>query len=51
MSGEQVGHIPHDVASKLAPLMDRSLVKPEGIVISGNSASGSVLTLFIASES
>ncbi|VDB95911.1 unnamed protein product [Peniophora sp. CBMAI 1063] len=36
MSGEQVGHIPKEVAAKLAPLMDKKLVRPEGVMNSGN---------------
>jgi SWI/SNF-related matrix-associated actin-dependent regulator of chromatin subfamily A3 len=30
ISGAQVGHIPRNIALKLAPLMDRNLVSVEG---------------------
>lgn len=32
----QVGHLPRNVASKLATLMDRQLVTVEGVVNDGN---------------
>jgi SWI/SNF-related matrix-associated actin-dependent regulator of chromatin subfamily A3 len=32
----QVGHIPREVAAKLAPLMDQSLVTVEGVMDEGN---------------
>ena len=32
----QVGHIPRDIAARLAPLMDRKLVTVEGIMVEGN---------------
>ncbi|KDQ28039.1 hypothetical protein PLEOSDRAFT_1042220, partial [Pleurotus ostreatus PC15] len=31
MAGQQVGHLPRQVAAKLAPLMDRALVTPENL--------------------
>ncbi|KAF4598505.1 hypothetical protein EYR38_006909 [Pleurotus pulmonarius] len=36
MAGQQVGHLPRQVAAKLAPLMDRALVTPEVIIREGN---------------
>jgi SWI/SNF-related matrix-associated actin-dependent regulator of chromatin subfamily A3 len=33
----QVGHLPRDVASKLAPLLDRQAVTVEGVINDGNS--------------
>jgi SWI/SNF-related matrix-associated actin-dependent regulator of chromatin subfamily A3 len=35
----QVGHIPRDIASKLAPLLDRKLVTVEGVMLEGNCES------------
>lgn len=36
IAGQQVGHLPRQVAAKLAPLMDRALVTPEVIIREGN---------------
>ncbi|KAF9066155.1 SNF2 family N-terminal domain-containing protein [Rhodocollybia butyracea] len=36
----QVGHIPRNVASKLAPLMDSRAVTVEGVMINGNLSGG-----------
>ncbi|KAI0940604.1 hypothetical protein AcW1_003757 [Taiwanofungus camphoratus] len=36
IGGTQVGHIPRQIAAKLAPLMDRSLVAVEGVMHEGN---------------
>ncbi|KAF8527760.1 SNF2 family N-terminal domain-containing protein [Gautieria morchelliformis] len=36
ISGTQVGHIPRNIALKLAPLMDRNLVTVEGVIHEGN---------------
>ena len=33
----QVGHIPRDIASKLAPLLDRKMITVEGVMLQGNS--------------
>lgn len=35
----QVGHVPRNVASKLAPLLDRNIVTVEGVMKDGNSMS------------
>ena len=35
----QVGHIPRDVASKLAPLLDRKMITVEGSMREGNRTS------------
>jgi hypothetical protein len=32
----QVGHVPRQVASKLAPLLDRRLINVEGVIHDGN---------------
>jgi SWI/SNF-related matrix-associated actin-dependent regulator of chromatin subfamily A3 len=32
----QVGHIPRQVASKLAPFMDKKLITVEGVMLEGN---------------
>jgi HIRAN domain len=32
----QVGHIPRDIASRLAPLMDQKLITVEGVMVDGN---------------
>ncbi|KAH8108075.1 SNF2 family N-terminal domain-containing protein [Cristinia sonorae] len=37
---QQVGHIPRQVASKLAPLMDRNEVNVEGVMLEGNLSGG-----------
>lgn len=39
IGGTQVGHIPRDVASKLAPLMDQGLITVEGMMHEGNRTS------------
>ncbi|PCH43964.1 hypothetical protein WOLCODRAFT_133049 [Wolfiporia cocos MD-104 SS10] len=36
IGGTQVGHVPRNVAAKLAPLMDKSLVTVEGVMHEGN---------------
>jgi len=35
----QVGHVPRNVALKLAPLLDRNLVTVEGVMKDGNRMS------------
>ena len=35
----QVGHIPRNIAAKLAPLMDRGEVTVEGVMLEGNRKS------------
>ena len=37
ISRVQVGHLPRNVASKLAPLLDRHAVTVEGVINDGNS--------------
>jgi len=37
INGIQVGHIPRNVAVKLAPLLDQSKVSVEGEMLEGNS--------------
>jgi SWI/SNF-related matrix-associated actin-dependent regulator of chromatin subfamily A3 len=32
----QVGHIPRNIAAKLAPLLDRNLITVEGVMLEGN---------------
>jgi len=39
ISGMQVGHIPKDIAAKIALLIDRKLVTIEGTMLSGNCES------------
>lgn len=41
----QLGHIPRDIASKLAPLLDRKLVNVEGMVLEGNLQGGKIYQL------
>ncbi|KIJ49379.1 hypothetical protein M422DRAFT_65895 [Sphaerobolus stellatus SS14] len=36
ISGEQVGHLPRNIAAKLSPLMDRDLITVEGVIHQGN---------------
>ena len=36
ISNVQIGHIPRNVASKLAPLMDRGIITVEGVMHEGN---------------
>lgn len=36
ISRTQVGHIPKQIAAKLAPLMDRKEVTVEGVMLEGN---------------
>lgn len=36
ISRVQVGHLPRNVASKLAPLLDRRVVTVEGVINDGN---------------
>lgn len=36
IAGAQVGHIPRNVASQLAPLLDQKLVTVEGVMHEGN---------------
>jgi SWI/SNF-related matrix-associated actin-dependent regulator of chromatin subfamily A3 len=36
IGGIQIGHVPRNVVSKLAPLLDRHLVNVEGVVHEGN---------------
>ena len=36
ISRVQVGHLPRNVASKLAPLLDRQAVTVEGVINDGN---------------
>lgn len=36
IGGTQVGHLPRNVAGKLAPLMDQGLVTVEGVMHEGN---------------
>lgn len=36
IGGAQVGHIPKNVASQLAPLLDQKLVTVEGVMHEGN---------------
>lgn len=37
ISRVQVGHLPRNIASKLAPLLDRQAVTVEGVINDGNS--------------
>ena len=37
ISRVQVGHLPRNIASKLAPLLDRRAVTVEGVINDGNS--------------
>lgn len=37
IGGTQVGHLPRNVAAKLAPLMDRGIIAVEGVMHEGNS--------------
>lgn len=39
IAGQQVGHIPRDNASNLAPLLDQRLVNVEGVILEGNCTS------------
>lgn len=39
----QVGHIPRDMAAKLAPLMDTGLITLEGTMNQGNCESASIV--------
>ncbi|KAI0035861.1 SNF2 family N-terminal domain-containing protein [Vararia minispora EC-137] len=45
IQNEQVGHLPRDLAQKLAPLMDKGFVRPEGIMDEGNMVRGSKFSL------
>lgn len=36
IAGQQVGHIPRENASNLAPLLDQRLVTVEGVILEGN---------------
>ncbi|KIJ19024.1 hypothetical protein PAXINDRAFT_97103, partial [Paxillus involutus ATCC 200175] len=36
IGGTQVGHIPRNIASKLAPLLDKRLITVEGVMFEGN---------------
>ncbi|KAI0690203.1 SNF2 family N-terminal domain-containing protein [Cerioporus squamosus] len=40
IGGTQVGHIPRNVAAKLAPLMDSNLITVEGVMHEGNLGGG-----------
>ncbi|EIN11511.1 hypothetical protein PUNSTDRAFT_111629 [Punctularia strigosozonata HHB-11173 SS5] len=40
IAGAQIGHLPRQVAAKLAPLMDRNLVTVDGIMYDGNLSGG-----------
>ena len=39
IGGSQVGHIPRNIAAKLAPLMDRREITVEGVMHEGNCES------------
>lgn len=44
ISRVQVGHLPRNVASKLAPLLDRQAVTVEGVINDGNSTYLQIIT-------
>ena len=45
IGGTQVGHVPRNVAAKLAPLMDSNQITVEGVMHEGNCEYTSVVPL------
>lgn len=45
IGGMQVGHVPRDKASRLAPLIDRGVITVEGVMHEGNRKCGNAVKL------